>query len=213
MKILALLVLGLGMTNIAFAKDEAPSAGGSVQGLKYSGIILYSTASKVDTDISGGGNTLTSSEKSSAGFGFGFSASKMDVNKLGFDVGLTYELERTIDSSSGALNGVSFSSDYTNKPTITVITLTANANYLLDSGVYIFGGINFPKFDLKSDIIDASGKIGYQAGVGYQANAHWNIEGYLRKVNTKLDYNDGTTTGSGDGKFDGIILAAKYSFN
>lgn len=153
---------------------------------------LYNTANTIKEK---GSNTYLGTEysfgadeKTTGAPGFGISLERRFDPEWGMDFGIAYELTRTIESYSGTIAGVSASGDYADpKPEFTVIYAFFNGRYYPSDELYVLGGLNLSKADVKNSDVNLQSLIGWQFGVGYQFTPHISAEAIYRSLRMKGD--------------------------
>lgn len=159
-------------------KTIQPMSGGKIDGLS-----AYATFDMADSfDYSGNmGRSISGSMSSEKAFGVGakYNLGQMD-NGLGFDVGGSFELGRSI--SSVKMDGETINQP--TKPEFQFWTVYGNASAFLTEQFGVYGGpnYNFPQVKNLRDA-DFKGKLGYQFGATYLVNNNFAIDGEYRTIN------------------------------
>jgi len=167
---------------------------------------FYSSANDIETDRSRSNNTNFSNQNyqtvdatgeyqtdGAIGFGVDFTKDNLVYTGpvgYGVNVGISYELERTIKrgSNNNFLNTGTLNTNYNNftgTPSIALFVPYLNANMTYGNS-YIFGGVNYsvPQVSDASDEI-FEGQIGYQAGFGTELSKWISAEVSYRLVGIK----------------------------
>lgn len=181
---------------------------------RWNFIIFYSTADEAEYDGTVSNLNFREKDKADPSFGVGLSYSKHSIEKLGYEIGLTYDFKRTFKSYDLTINSTDYSGSYDDKPTLSIFHLYATGNYTFNNGVYLFLGVGYPLFKLDANNVKVSGTMGTLVGVGYLVNENIHIELASRALRANGIYNDGTYSGDiDDAEFEGAMFVLKYNYN
>ncbi len=129
---------------------------------------------------------------------------------IGWMGGLSYDMDREVNSVKTTLDGVTIDADYLSpKPHYSFITIYGNALYEISSKFYLLLGLNYTSPTFKqgggaTGSITVSGALGGQTGAGFRITDHFSIEMLVRVVSVSVtakdagtDYDYGTGLGAG----------------
>lgn len=183
---------------------------------------LYSTAKDLEYDgtitVSGTPLAAEQTDNSSGAFGLAVSYAMPVANRIGLELGTTYELEREFETFSSTIDGSPDSGDLDEpRPTISIATVFVNTTFAVTDRFYVLAGPLFPIINYETDdTIDVKGKISFQAGAGFKVMDKFSIEALYRVLNATVE---GDTEVSGlpvtvdmEGSMNGVNVLAKWIF-
>ena len=174
--------------------------------------LVYSLADKINGNVANnaGNGSASFTLNATPSYGLGFYYHRLRRGSLGFSGTFVYEFSRDINSNTIA--GVT--ANFLNKATLSIMVLTASANFAITDEGYFYLGANYPIIGVKSDTISVSSDVGYQVGGGYIFDNNLGLDVQMRFIRARGSYNNGTSSASiTDGKLDGAVLSFAYYFN
>jgi hypothetical protein len=202
--------------NYSPAPTPEPAAAPELPPTKYFYITgLYSSANAIKykgtADLFGTPTAFTATESSTGTLGFAGGYMVREAGTFGYSGELTYELPRTSNGVEGMIGNQGLHGTYDGAPSNSVLTLSANGNYSLNSHLYLYAGVNYPFASGNGDSM--KGLPGYQLGGGYVFSRHFSGELSYRTLRLQ-----GTIDGTGlnlkvdEATFSGMLLAVQYIF-
>jgi len=138
---------------------------------------------------------------------------------IGFEGGISYEFDRTVDSFTLSTSGANFSGNYTgSKPKVKLMSVFGNARFQVNSAVYFLAGLNITKVSLANSELSVSTGYGGQAGAGFQVTRDLGLEAQYRMIQAKassagiLSNGKSYTQDIDRLEFNGLSFLVKYMF-
>lgn len=146
-------------------------------------------------------------------------AIRSEPNSWGFFAGITFEQKRDLKFETVTLDNGGTSTAYYvgERPTVQFTLIEANAIYRWNT-FYIPFGLNYSlvKFTQPSSstsVVDASGSMGAQLGIGFYVTDQFRIELLSQVIAAKMNITTPTVTAKlGTGSLSGMVLRFAYDF-
>jgi len=176
---------------------------------------LYSSANAIKykgtAELFGAPTAFTATESTTGALGFAGGYMARTAGSFGYSGELTYELPRTSSGVEGMLGNQRLHGTYDGNPSNSVVTVSANGNYSINSSFYLFGGVNFPFTSGSGDALN--GLPGFQLGSGFAFNRHYASELSYRVLRLKGSIESpGLNIKVDEATFSGLILSLQYLF-
>ncbi len=144
-------------------------------------------------------------------FGIGASVFLIRDMEIGFSAGAFYEFQREFNSYDGAVDNTQVSGDYSDEPGLSILTSYANATFGLGKVIYILGGVNFPIMAMDSNVLDLTGKMGLQFGIGAILFEDFQVELNYRLLNSNGEYtHEGVRDELSGIEISGMLITLQY---